>query len=99
MKGNPFQCNGVICASRGCSSSGLSAALGVNQFTNHETEELLLLIQAIKPIGNDMWWQVEEQWNAQAKTLDGFQLQNHLSLNSCDLKMQYQVLLRLAKTI
>jgi hypothetical protein len=42
------------------------------QFSDAEVAELLGIIRVKKPIGNDMWKEVEREWNALASTHEGF---------------------------
>jgi hypothetical protein len=65
------------------------------QFTDIEVGELLNIISAKKPIGKEMWKEVENEWNALAATQEGFTQQPSLSLKQkftrlCYFKTQTQ---------
>ncbi len=66
------------------------------QFTDIEVGELLYIIRAQKPIGNEMWKEVESEWNTPAETWEGFMQLPSLSLKQkftrlCDLKKLWQL--------
>ncbi len=52
------------------------------QFTDIEVGELLNIIWAKKPVGDEMWKDMENKWNALAATREGFTQLPSLSLLS-----------------
>ena len=67
-------------AAAGAAPAEADSARKCDRFSDAELTELLSIIRARKPIGMDMWKDVESKWNALAATRVGFVQRPALSL-------------------